>query len=53
MHTKKFAVMNVIGNDEIVLKAFEQDEKERAITYGEEVIKGDFNTFSRPFGISG
>ena len=42
MYTKKFAVMNVIGNDETILKTFAPDEKERAIAYGEEVIKGDF-----------
>ena len=42
MYTKKFAIMNVIGNDEIILKTFTPDEKEQAIAYGEEVIKRDF-----------
>lgn len=42
MYTKKFAVMNVIGNDETILKTFELDEKERTIAYGEKVIKHDF-----------
>lgn len=42
MYTKKFAVMNVIGNDEIILKTFAPDEKERAIAYGEEVVKQPF-----------
>ena len=42
MYTKKFAIMNVIGNDEIILKTFAPDEKEQAIAYGEEIIKRDF-----------
>ncbi len=41
MYTKKFTVMNVIGNGEIILRTFAPDEKEQAIAYGEEVIKGD------------
>ena len=42
MYTKKFAVINVIGNDEIILRTFEPDEKERAIAYGKEVLRQDF-----------
>lgn len=42
MYTKKFAIMNVIGNDEIILKTFAPEEKEQAIAYGKEVIKQDF-----------
>ena len=42
MYTKKFAVMNVIGNDEIILKTFEPDEKKQAIAYGKEVLRQDF-----------
>ena len=42
MYTKKFAVMNVIGNDEIILKTFAPDEKEQAIAYGKEVLRQDF-----------
>ena len=42
MYTKKFAVMNVIGNDEIILRTFEPEEKEAAIAYGEEVIRREF-----------
>lgn len=42
MYTKKFAIMNVIGNDEIVLRTFAPDEKEQAIVYGEEALKRDF-----------
>ncbi len=42
MYTKKFAIMNVIGNDEIILKTFAPEEKEQAIAYGKEVIKGNF-----------
>ena len=39
MHTKKFAIMNVIGNDEIILKTFAPDEKEQAIAYGKPANK--------------
>ena len=42
MYTKKFAIMNVIGNDEIILKTFEPDDKEQAIAYGEKVVKQPF-----------
>ena len=42
MYTKKFAVMNVIGNDEIILKTFEPEEKERAIAYGKELLNRPF-----------
>ena len=34
--------MNVIGNDEIILKTFAPDEKEQAIAYGKEVLRQDF-----------
>ena len=36
--TKKFAVTRTIGNDEKVLKVFD-DDKESAIAYGAEVAK--------------
>ncbi len=42
MYIKKFAVMNVIGNDEIILRTFAPDEKEQAITYGKEILKQPF-----------
>ena len=42
MYTKKFAIMNVIGNDEIILRTFEPEEKEQAIAYGQEVLRQPF-----------
>ena len=39
MYTKKFAVMNVIGNDEIILKTFESEEKEKALAFGKDLLK--------------
>ena len=42
MYTKKFAVMNVIGNDEIILRTFEPEEKEQAIAYRKGLLKRGF-----------
>ena len=42
MYTKKFTIINVVGNDEIILKTFEPDEKEQAIAYSKDLLKQDF-----------
>ena len=42
MYTKKFAIMNVIGNDEIILKIFAPEGKDEAIAYGKEVLRQPF-----------
>ncbi|MGN0441628.1 MAG: hypothetical protein ACI4FO_02890 [Acutalibacteraceae bacterium] len=39
MSERKFAVTRVIGNDEVVLKLFGEDEKSAAIAYGAEIAK--------------
>lgn len=41
MFEKKFAIVKTIGNDETVLKYFDEDEKDAAIAYGVEVAKGN------------
>ena len=39
MYQKKFAVVKVLQNKEIILKFFKEDEKEAAKAYGAEVAK--------------
>ncbi len=39
MEETKFVVLRVVGNDETVLKIFDDDEKDAAIAYGESVAR--------------
>ena len=40
MFTKKFAITHTIGNEEKVLKTFEENQRAEAVAYGAEVSKG-------------
>lgn len=39
MYERKFAIIRVVGNNETVLKYFEENEKEEAKAYGAEIAK--------------
>ena len=39
MFEKKFAITRTVGNDETILKYFDEDEKAEALAYGADVAK--------------